>query len=173
MKNFFLALILILIGTSFIFAQAEMSPEPQKAEMKKMEALIGQWKGAGWSQQGREKLEFTGTETVQKKLDGLALLVEGKFVNDKDIVVHQTLAVLSFNRESKDYRFNTFLLNGASGEHKFKLIPDGYEWGFKIPSGTIRYTIKIKDNVWSEIGEYSKDETGWVKIFEMNLKKVG
>ena len=63
--------------------------------------------------------------------------------------------------------------HGASGEHDFKLVADGFEWGFPTPAGTIRYTIKTANDVWLEIGEFSRDGgRTWVKFFEMKLDRV-
>src|SRR3974377_2170985 len=60
-----------------LLAQAPASG--QRAEMKKLDWLVGQWKGGGWIQmapQGRK--EFTEAETVQSKLDGLVFLIDGQ-----------------------------------------------------------------------------------------------
>ena len=108
MKNILLAFLSIILGVSFVFGQADKaaqqkSVDAQRAEMKKLDAMVGQWKGTGWTQQGKERETFTGTETVQRKIDGLALIVEGKFVNKENVVIHETLAVLSYNSTSKDY----------------------------------------------------------------------
>jgi hypothetical protein len=158
--------------TSTVFAQEASSGEAQRAEMKKLESLAGQWKGSGWIQQGAKRETFTGTENVQRKLDGLALLVEGKFSNAEGRVIHETLAVLSFDAKAKIYRFRTYLASGMSGEHDFKLLADGYEWGFQVPTGTVRYIIKTNNDVWLETGEFSKDGKTWMKFFEMKLEKV-
>ena len=169
---------LMLLVTSLAFAQQDNQPDLQRSEMKKLEMMAGKWEGTGWIQRGANaKQAFQGSETVQKKLDGLALLVEGKFT-DKDkpeMVVHQTLAVLSFDIREKGYKFKTYLLNGGGGTQNVKLIDGGWEWGFEIPNGggTVKYTIKMTPDTWYEIGEYSKDGKTWVKNFEMTLKKVG
>src|SRR4051794_2431812 len=60
-----------------LLAQAPASG--QRAEMKNLDWLAGQWKGVGWIQMGPQgRKEFTQTETVQSKLDGLVLLIEGE-----------------------------------------------------------------------------------------------
>ena len=170
-KKILLTSIVLLAGFVGISAQ-ENTAEQQRSEVKKLESMVGQWKGSGWIQQGPKRETFTGTENVQRKLDGLALLVEGRFTNPEGKVIHETLAVLAFDTRSKIYKFRTYLANGMSGEQDFKLIADGYEWGFQSPTGTIRYSIKTADDVWFEIGEFSKDGKTWVKFFEMKLDKV-
>ena len=169
-KKFLLTTIVLLAGLTAVSAQE--NTELQRGEVKKLESMVGQWKGSGWIQQGPKREIFTGTENVQRKLDGLALLVEGRFTNPEGKVIHETLAVLAFDTRSKIYKFRTYLANGMSGEQDFKLIADGYEWGFQSPMGTIRYTIKTANDIWFEIGEFSKDGTTWVKFFEMKLDKV-
>lgn len=170
-KTFLITAILLLAGFISIFGQ-ELNIEQQRSEVKKLESLIGQWKGSGWIQQGPNRETFTGTENVQRKLDGLALLVEGKFANPEGKIIHETLAVLSFNAKDAKYRFSTYLASGRSGEQDFRTIDKGYEWGFKTDAGTIRYTIKTDNDVWFEVGEFSRDGQNWTKFFEMKLDKV-
>lgn len=147
--------------------------EAQRAEMKKLDAMIGQWKGSGWIEQGKGKETFTGTENIQRKLDGLAILVEGRFVDKQNVVIHETLAVLSYNLTAKDYDFNTFLINGRKGAYKLKAEPDGWIWGITFPGGEIRYHIKLTSDTWHETGEMSMDEgKTWRQFFEMTLKKA-
>ena len=166
-------LILVLLLTGFMTALTqENNAEQQRAEVKKLESLVGQWKGSGWIQQGAKRETFIGTENVQRKLDGLAILVEGKFANPEGKTIHETLAVLSFAAKESKYRFRTYLANGMSGEYDFRLLGSGYEWGFQVETGTIRYTIKTDNDVWFEIGEFSRDGKTWIKFFEMKLEKV-
>jgi len=170
MRKLLLLTIVLLAGLTAVSGQ-EANPEVQRSEMKKVESLIGKWQGSGWIQQGPKRETFTGTENVQRKIDGLAILVEGKFSNPEGKVIHETLAVLAYSPKETKYKFRTYLASGMSGEHDLKLISDGYEWGFSIPGGMIRYTIKTANETWNEIGEFSKDGKTWIKFFEMNLKK--
>jgi len=167
-------LLLILFSSVFVaFAQMpDFGADQQRAEMKKLESMAGNWEGSGWIQQGKDKETFTGSEIVQRKVGDLALLVEGKFTNAEGKVIHQTLAVISYDPKQKLHRFRTYLANGSSGDHVIKLLADGWEWGFETPGGVFRYIIKPSDTTWSEIGEFSRDGgKTWVKFFEMNLKK--
>jgi hypothetical protein len=172
LKKFGLIFICLCFCVSFALAQDTSTADVQRAEVKKLESLVGRWKGSGWIQRGANRETFSGTETVQRKLDGLALLVEGKFNNAEGKVIHETLAVLSFDEKAKTYRFRTYLASGMSGEHDFKLLADVYEWGFQFPAGSVRYIIKTSNDIWFETGEFSKDGKTWVKFFEMKLEKV-
>ncbi len=181
MKNILLAFIFIAAIVSTAFAQNEKekmqqpnAAEAKRAEMKNLDRLIGQWKGAGWIQQGAKRETFDGTETVQRKIGGLALLVEGNFKNKEGVVIHDTLAVISPNMKTKTYDFQTYLANGMNGIQELKTIEGGWQWGLQFPGGAMRYTIKIENDIWNEIGEMSRDDgKTWMKFFEMNLKKVG
>lgn len=171
-RKILFAVFVLLAGLINISAQQQNTAELQRAEVKKLESMVGKWQGSGWIMHEGKRETFTGSETVQRKLDGLAILVEGKFANPEGRVIHETLAVLSYNAKDSKYNFRTYLATGTSGEHELKLLPDAFEWGFQIPAGTIRYTIKTANDVWSEIGEFSKDGKSWIKFFEMNLNKV-
>ncbi len=173
MKTYFLIMIVAVAFVMSASAQVPVSVEAKKAEMKKLEMLAGQWKGSGWIQQGQTRETFTGTETVQKKLDGHTLLVEGSFKNPEGKPAHQTLAILSCNDKMTGYNFATYLANGITGIQDFKVVGDHFEWGFEIPNtGTVRYTIKADSDVWFEIGEFSRDGKSWFKNFEMKLDRV-
>lgn len=168
-----LILVCFCLCISSVLAQEAPPTDAQRAEMKKLESLIRQWRGSGWILQGAKRQNFSGTEFVQRKLDGLALLVEGNFSNPEGKVIHETLAVLSFDPKAKKHNFRTFLASGMSGEYEFKSLADGgYEWGFQIPAGRVRFTIKTNNDSWFETGELSKDGKNWVKFFEMKLDKV-
>ena len=180
MKNILGLVCLLLLVAVQLFAQEKNSAngqfqvEQQRTEMQKLDKMAGKWSGAGWIQQGPNREEFTGTENVQRKLDGLALLVEGRFTakNDPNKVIHETLAVLNYNPKTTIYDFKTYLANGSNGSFAFKLVEDGYEWGMDYPGAKMRYTIIIKDGIWNEVGKISRDDgKTWLQFFEMNLKK--
>lgn len=172
MNKFLVILVFMFLSIVAVSAQVENTAELQRTEVKKIESMVGQWKGSGWIQQGAKRETFTGTENVQSKLNGLALLVEGKFTNPEGQVIHETLAVLTFNAKESKYSFSTYLATGMSGNYDFRLLADSYEWGFQTSMGTIRYTIKTANDLWFEVGEFSKDGKTWIKFFEMKLDRV-
>ena len=174
MKATFVLLFLLVLPLG---AHAQMpSPTVQLNEMKKLSYMVGQWQGSGWMEQAGKRETFSGGETVQSKLNGLALLVEGKFnseVGGKEVTIHQTLAVLSYDERSKTYRFRTYLANGVTGDQEARLVEGGWQWGFQFPGTQIRYTIKVNErDEWFEVGEMSQDGKTWRQIFEMTLKRV-
>ncbi|RAV98640.1 DUF1579 domain-containing protein [Pseudochryseolinea flava] len=178
MKN----LIIIMIAffgcyTSTVIAQ-EMG---DKEKMKVFEGWAGRWQGEGAMQMGPgEPKKSKVDEIVQLKLDGMVLLVEGKgFVvnpaTKEETVVHHALAVLSYDKNTSQYKFKTYLKDGRSADAWFTVLGDNkFQWGFDVPGRKIRYNITIDSakKTWNEIGESSVDGTNWGKFFEMNLTKT-
>lgn len=174
---------LCIVAASFIAAFAQekkenmadvFQSEVKRTEIKKLDKMVGKWSGAGWIQQGASREEFTGTENVQRKLDGLAILIEGRFTAAKqpEKVIHETLAVLSYNPKTSVFDFKTYLANGSGGDFTLTATTNGYDWGLNFPGTKILYTITIKDGVWNEVGKMSRDDgKTWFQFFEMNLKK--
>lgn len=182
MKNLLIAFCFGLFSLTAVCAQEKSMNETdyfkaglQKTEMRKLDPMIGRWAGEGWIQRGANREEFVGTENVQKKLDGLALLVEGRFADKKDTsrVIHETIAVLSYNAKNDFYDFKTNLVNGSGGNFILNDVGKTFEWGMDFPGNKIRYVITIKNGVWNEVGRVSRDEgKTWTHFFEMNLKKL-
>jgi hypothetical protein len=85
-KTILVTAIFLALNTSVSFGQMDQevqkkATEAQRAEMRKLDLSMEKWEGSGWIQQSVEKQAFTGTENVQRKLVGRAILVEGKFTN--------------------------------------------------------------------------------------------
>jgi hypothetical protein len=148
--------------------------------MKKIDFLVGQWRGEGWMEFAPgQRRTFKGTEVVQSKLDGLLLTIEGLHrgtVGDKgeEVVVHNAFAVVSYDAKAKRYRFQAFTSRGNSEDAEAKVSEGQLVWGMKVPQfGDVRYTIKLDDKGrWFEIGEVSRDGKTWQQFFEMTLQRV-
>lgn len=171
-------LIVAAIGVISVFGQEQTDQYKagiQKSEMAKLDKMIGKWAGSGWIQRGSTREEFVGAEIVQRKIDGVALLVEGRFTakNEPSRVIHETLAVLSYNPKTNIYDFKTYLSTGNKGDFIFGINGDDYEWKMDFPNMKVVYNISIKNGVWHEIGKSSLDGgKSWYQFFEMTLKKV-
>jgi hypothetical protein len=153
------------------------TPPPARLEaMRKLAFLEGTWKGEGSMQMGPQRRPFRGTEIVTRKLDGLALLVEGLHhagPPGAEKVVHQTLAVLSAEDDGT-YAFHTWLANGRGGIHKGEWKDGAFVWTLENPvQGKVRFTIRLDaQGRWAEIGEASRDGVTWTPFFDMTLTKV-
>lgn len=152
----------------------------QLEAMKKLAPWAGQWRGSGWilTWPSRTRQEFTITETVQSKLGGKVLLVEGLGrgkdpASGAEVDTHVTLAVLSYDEKSQTYRFRTHEASGRALDAEAKTIDGGLEWGFRddASGSTIRFTIHLDGNRWHEVGEASRDGKTWHKFLEMTLER--
>jgi hypothetical protein len=148
--------------------------------MKKLNFLIGEWRGEGWTEfvPGQRKSSPIA-ESVQPKLGGMVLLVEGIGKakppgQQEEVIVHNALGVLSYDERAKIFRLRTYLATGQSTDAEAKFTDGGFQWGFQAgPSLSFRYTVKLNDKgEWFEIGEMSQDRTNWRKFHEMTLQKV-
>jgi hypothetical protein len=173
-------LIIFAIAVVFGFlksasAQAP-SPTAQLEEMKKINFLVGEWRGEGWIQLGPNQREtFKQSETVQSKLNGLIIIVEGlgKSNDGKDHIIHNALAVISYDVQKKNYRFSAYRANGQAIDAEAKITDGALEWGFKDQRGTTRFTIKLNEKgAWYEVGDFSPDGKTWYRFFEMTLARV-
>ena len=126
----------------------------QQETMKKVDFLVGTWQGTGWIMFGQGKREtFTNIETVQTKINGTVLLIEGVGKNSENKVVHNALATLSFDAEKQNYRWRAFTLNGNSVEAVPEVSDRKFVWGFQLPQGETRFTITLNEKGnWFEIG---------------------
>ena len=171
---------LLLFVPAAAMAQVEASPDNQIAQMKKLDFMVGDWEGEGWIAFGPgPRSTFKSTERIRMKLGGVALLVEGHHTStmeaEKGRVVHDALAMLTYNEATDEYDFRTQLASGRGGNYIGKIMDDGtFVWGIDAPNGyKIRYTITIDDKGrWVEVGESSPDGESWQQFFEMKLTKV-
>ncbi|MCI0488674.1 MAG: DUF1579 domain-containing protein [Blastocatellia bacterium] len=177
MRSIVALLLLCSLHTSL---QAQAPASAQKEEMKKLNFLVGDWKGEGWTMTPDGKRHtFTQTEKIQTKLGGFVLLIEGEGKGklpgtDEEATLFEALAVVSYDEGKSRYRFVSHTSEGRFVEAEAKLIEGGLEWGFAIPQGgRIRFTLKLTDKgEWFEIGEFSRDEKNWLKFHEMTLQRV-
>jgi hypothetical protein len=172
-----LVLAAALTAVAVIRAGAADQPTPkeiQRQEMKKLDWFVGHWKGTGWIQMGPQgRHEFTQTETIEAKLDGLVLVIEGLGKAKKDgSTVHTALAFASYDPRAKTFRWHAFIPDGQI-DTEAKVGTDTLEWTLQIPQrGRMRYTItRNEKGEWFEVGEMSQDDQTWRRFFEMTLRK--
>lgn len=145
----------------------EVSREAQQ-EIKNLEFLVGEWSGSGWMMnQSREKMTFDQTESVQLKLNGTGLLIEGVGRSEEEIV-HNALAIVTMDEGENIFKFTSFLQSNQQGSYKAELIDDVFYW---YPVENVRYVITINEKgQWHEIGE-ANSGGNWYQFFEMTLDK--
>ena len=170
-----LLLILLLLFLPTIIAAQSNSLARQQEVLRKADFLVGTWQESGWIMLGQGKREtFTNTETVQSKVNGTVLLVEGVGKNADNKLVHNALTTLSFDTEKQNYRWRAFTLNGDSVDIVPQVSDRRFVWGFRLAQGETRFTITLNEKGnWFETGEFSPDGgKSWFKNFEMELKKI-
>ena len=162
-----LAIILAILISNISFSQNFETDSISKAKIKELNFMVGHWKGNGWMANRNGKSEFVQTEKIEFKLDSTAILIEGQGkANGK--IIHDALAILSYNKTDDNYSFRSFLPSGKNAEFKAELIDNKLHW---YPSENVRYVIWQNDNKqWYEKGEF-KREGNWTQFFEMTLDR--
>ena len=144
--------------------------------MKNVSVINGRWQGRGWSLMGGGEKSYTNvTENFQWKLDSTIVMLEGLGKKDDGTVVHNALAILSYDIFKKKFSLNSYVARGLSTNANFEVLEPNkkFRWWFDDGhGGTIRYNITIEKKQWKEEGEHSSDGKTWNKFFEMNLKKA-
>jgi hypothetical protein len=168
---------LLAVATGALAADpaAEARKSTAKAEVAKLSAMAGNWKGGGWALGPNGKAAFNSEETVQSRLDGAALLIEG-FHRDTgtNAVVHHALAILAWDAFRNEYRFQSALADGRTGSFPGKLQDGRFVWSIEPANAPwSRFTITLEADRWDEEGETSRDGgKTWMKFFEMRLTRV-
>lgn len=156
----------MLFSCTSIMAQSVETDTTLQKELKKLKFMEGQWEGKGWMY-GRNGVrhEFSQTEDIRFKVDGTVLLIEGMGKSEGKII-HNAMAIISFDKEKGHYNFHSYMANGMSGDFKAELIDNKLYW---FPPDFIRYIIYINDKgQWHEKGEMNR-AGNWIQFFEMTL----
>lgn len=150
--------------------------EEVREAMQALPDFEGRWKGEGWTRRGpQEPVHFLSEEIVETRLDGQVLLIEGihRSKGDPSQEIFHAFAVLSYDPEADTYRFRSHTAEGRGGDFKGRVVDGAFVWGHEVPAGQMRYTIRIEDGRWEEVGEFSSDGESWNRFFEMKLERVG
>lgn len=172
------ALLLLLTGFVLpLLAQAPRTPDvaAQRAAMKKLSFLVGNWSGEGWMLRSpTEKVEFRQTERAAYQLDGLLLTVEGVGHNKTDgKPVLQALGIMSYDDASGTYHFRAFN-DGRWLETDVQLLTDGQgmSWGFTVGQYQTRNLLRMNDKgEWTEEHEISVGGQPARKFMEITVHR--
>jgi hypothetical protein len=177
-----LVLLAVVFVPSAVVAQGLPTGEANREAMKKLDFLVGKWKGEATMTLGPDRKEkFTQTEDVEYRLGGTILVVEGVGTGklpgqDKEGVVFNAFAVMSYDAQKKEYSVRAYRAEGVSIDGYVKPADKGLVWGFKEPQRgyDIRYTVTITaKGEWNEVGEMSMDGgKTWRHFFEMTVAKA-
>ncbi len=162
-----------LISTAPVIAQAPSLDAAHAAEMKKLDWLAGRWEGEAIIQMGPDqKFTVQQTETIESKVGGTVLMIEGRgTMNGR--VVHDAFAIVTWDPEAKKHKVSAYLADGRSVVAD-AIAGDGtLEWQFDTPAVSMRYLIeRTEDGGWKETGFRNRPGEEPVKFIEMALKKV-
>ncbi len=160
----------------------EESDAKRLAEMKKLDFLVGTWKGTGWvmTQSGRQTSSIT--ETFQYKMGGQLAVVEGSgLTKDEKTGVerptHQAFGIFSYDKASGKIKFRYYKAEtGEEGETIIEPVNKSIAWGFDIAEtgSKVKFIQQVNDKgKWMETGEFSRDGgKTWIKFMETELSKV-
>lgn len=163
-------------------AQAMVRPDSAVlAAMRRLEFLVGDWRGEGWAQMGPQGGRITSrvTESAKWRLEGAGLLIEGHGTarvqeGGPEVTVHDALAVVTYDREAGRYRVTAWRGDGKPVDATAEVGDRRLVWGFADPRGvTVRFTLQLTpEGRWNEVGEASRDGQTWFKFMEMSLERV-
>jgi len=157
--------------TAGLPAQQMPDGSANKAAIERLRFMEGTWRGEGWMQRGPgERISATVTETVERRLEGVALLVTGRGMSG-DRIVHDALGVIYWDAAASRYVLRSWVASGFWGDFPVELIDGGVSWSREVPGGRVRYVARISGTEWHETGEFSRDGTTWMPVLEMRLRR--
>jgi len=135
-----------LLGSSLPFAAqqpAMPNVDAQRDATKKPAFLAGKWSGpvSIWREPG-EPLHLAQFETVQFKLDGLVMQIDGESTGSDGKTQFQALATVSYDDASHTYHFRAYN-DGHYIDTELSVQPDGFVWGFDAGPAKIRNTMHL------------------------------
>jgi hypothetical protein len=167
------AVLPVLLLASPSRAQKAQNSAVQVDAMKKFGFLAGSWKGTGTIEMPDGKKSFSQNETVTFKLSGLVAVIDGLGTAPDGAVVHQALAILSFDPAKGKYRFSAYSGSGNVHDGDAVVGDTTFEWAMQHGPVSMRYAVHLDEKRrWVETGEVKRGESPWRRFFEMTLEKV-
>jgi hypothetical protein len=160
-------------------ASAQAPPDPavllaaEREAMAPLAMMDGVWRGTAWTMTPGGRHDVVHTERVGPFLGGSVKIVEGRSYRPDGSVGFNAFGTISFNPQSRAYTLHSYAM-GYAGDFPLQVKPDGYVW--EIPAGPgaiLRYTATIGNGAWREVGDRIVGAAPPMRIFEMNLKRVG
>ncbi|RED99836.1 hypothetical protein [Marinoscillum furvescens] len=165
---------LILMGFSGL--QVQDFKEISQLKVSRFGFMAGNWEGEGAMTQGPGTGTVTQvTEEVYFDVDSTVLVFRGIGKLASGEKVHDALGVLYYDHFKKSVKINTWVSKGMHTQASVEWLGDQhFRWFFDAgPDREIRYTIRVKDDIWHEQGEISTDsDDSWTLFFEMKLSRV-
>jgi len=172
---------LLLAATALLVTCIAQTPRPpnieaQRAAMKKLEFLIGNWSGEARVLRGfGEPWELMiQTEEAHYKLDGLVLLIEGVGrAKSAGKPALQALGMVTYDDQTETYRMRAFN-DGRFLETEVKLLDTGkgIAWGFALGEIKTSSVLRINEKgEWTELGEITIGSQAPRKFMELTVRR--
>jgi hypothetical protein len=159
-------------------AQTFQTPniEEQRAAMKKLSFLVGDWSGEASAARGPGLVvELSQTEAAQFKLDGLILMIEGIGRTKSDgKPALQALGLITFDDSTGNYRMRAYN-DGRWLETEVKLLDGGksLSWGFSVGEISTKSLLRINEKgEWTETAEITIGARPPQRLMELVVRPV-
>jgi hypothetical protein len=171
------------LPAAMALAQSQPAGAPQsrdpaaiaKAEteaMAKLHWMDGAWRGPAVTQTAQGERKVMQTERIGPMLGETIKVIEGRGFSDGRNVGFNAFGVVSYDPFKRAYEFRTYA-QGYAGTFPLEVTPTGYVWSTPAAGGSVRYTATVKGDSWNEVGDLIAEGKPPVRIFEMNLKRIG
>ncbi|HEX8380796.1 MAG TPA: DUF1579 domain-containing protein [Allosphingosinicella sp.] len=174
MRRIFIAAMLALAAPAAAQPADQAAREAaQREAMAKLPGMDGVWRGTAWTMTPAGRHDVIHTERIGPFLGGTVKVIEGRAYNADGTIGFNAFGIVSYDPARKAYNLHSYAM-GHAGDFPLDVRSDGYVW--QIPAGPgaiLRYTATIKNGKWREVGERIAGTAKPVRIFEMNLKRVG
>ena len=144
----------------------------QRAAMEKLAFLAGHWAGPVTITRGPgEPLHLTQTETIEYKLDGLVLLVEGKSTGADGKAQFSALATIAYDDASHAYHFRAYH-DGHYLDTELSVPANGFSWGFAAGPAHILNTMHLGEKgEWDEVTDVTFGDNPPHRSVDMQLQR--
>jgi hypothetical protein len=172
-----LAAAVLLTLSQPAFAQGPPDAAPliaaQREAMAPLAMMDGVWRGTAWTVTREGRHDVVHTERVGPFLNGSVKVVEGRAYRSDGTVGFNAFGIISFDPRTRAYTLHSYAM-GHAGDFPLEVKPDGYVW--QVPAGPgaiVRYTATIAGGKWREVGDRIVGTGAPMRIFEMNLERIG
>lgn len=138
--------------------------------------IEGTWQGSGWRiGADRERATFDVFEEVRLTSGNHAAVIRGLGFEPMGAGMdgelgHDASALLFATPDGLKLRSVT--MEGQTILADVTPMDGGFDWGFTLPQGTIRYEIRVVDGLWIESGYFCRSEEQCFQTLEMTLERV-
>jgi len=145
--------------------------------MEKLGFLVGKWEGTARLRRGPgQMVDLAQTETVEYKLGGLVLVIEGVGKAKDGTPALQAYGIVSFDDESGTYRMRAFN-DGRFLETEVKPLEGGdgmsWGWGFTVSDFKTSSVFRINGKgEWTELAKLTIGAQPPTTLLELAVHRV-